>query len=125
MKLERQERGVAAGVALQSGGRDPKISRLHICLRAAAEGVHRAEHDARASVALKSGFLEPREGSSLVVRDAFRVEIQIGEVVLSLWVTAFGSLAVPGGSYSVILNDAEAAIVHVAQIHFRSGVAAA
>ena len=61
-------------------------------------------------MSLERGFLEPPEGSGLVAINAFRVEIQIGEVVLSLWLTAFGSLAIPGGSDAVVLNDAEAVV---------------
>lgn len=93
---------------------------MQIFRRAAAEGAYGAEHDACERVALKSGFLEPCEGSGLVVRYAFRAEIQIGEVVLGLWLAAFGR-----SSDGVVLNHAEAVLVHVAQIQLRRSVAAA
>ena len=51
------------------------------------------------------------------------MEVKIGEIVLRLRVTGFGSLAIPMGGRAMILSDPETVIVHVAKIYFGGGIA--
>jgi len=96
---------------------------LQVFLCAAAFGVHGTQHDARASVTLLGGFLEPGEGRAFFARQAFAAQIQVGKIVLGLRVAVFCGLALPEAGLRTVFGDAETLIVEIAKIHLRSRVA--
>lgn len=101
-----------------------KDTRMADLWRAAAGGVHGAEHDARSGVSLQRCFAEPRERRGIILRYSFAVQINIGKAELRLRLTDFRSLAIPACRSSVILGDAAAVGVQVAEIHCGRRVAA-
>lgn len=114
--FQRGEQVVAAGVADGCGGGDPRVGGFGIAGDTESVGVHVAELDAGSGGALGGGLAEEGEGLSVVARQAFAPQVEVGEIVLAERVAGVGGLTIEAGGGGGVAGQAESLVVEIAEV---------